>query len=367
MWYLSLVEKNIIPDSLIRFKIRQLLRLRLKEESVGNNESRQERFMNLLDELKSSPIAVNTTDANEQHYEVPTEFYRMVMGKHLKYSCGYWKHKNTSQDASEEDMLELTCERAELKEGQDILELGCGWGSLSLFMAARYTQSKIIAVSNSNTQKEYIDSQAKDRGLKNIEVITVDINNFETDKKFDRVVSVEMFEHMRNYQKLLNKVNRFLKEQGKLFVHIFSHKELAYKFEVKDDTDWMSKYFFTGGIMPSDHLFHYFNEDMVVKKHWRVNGQHYEKTSNNWLSRMDENKEKIMPIFKETYGAGEEVKWWVYWRLFFMSCAELWAFKEGEEWIVSHYLFEKATDQLSFSTHANETTSSTSIKMNQPA
>jgi len=176
-----------------------------------------------------------------------------------------------------------------------------------------------------------------------------------------------MFEHMRNYQKLLNKVNRFLKEQGKLFVHIFSHKELAYKFEVKDDTDWMSKYFFTGGIMPSDHLFHYFNEDMVVKKHWRVNGQHYEKTSNNWLSRMDENKEKIMPIFKETYGAGEEVKWWVYWRLFFMSCAELWAFKEGEEWIVSHYLFEKATDQLSFSTHANETTSSTSIKMNQPA
>ena len=367
MWYLSLVEKNIIPDSLIRFKIRQLLRLRLKEESVGNNESRQERFMNLLDELKSSPIAVNTTDANEQHYEVPTEFYRMVMGKHLKYSCGYWKHKNTSQDASEEDMLELTCERAELKEGQDILELGCGWGSLSLFMAARYTQSKIIAVSNSKTQKEYIDSQAKDRGLKNIEVITVDINNFETDKKFDRVVSVEMFEHMRNYQKLLNKVNRFLKEQGKLFVHIFSHKELAYKFEVKDDTDWMSKYFFTGGIMPSDHLFHYFNEDMVVKKHWRVNGQHYEKTSNNWLSRMDENKEKIMPIFKETYGAGEEVKWWVYWRLFFMSCAELWAFKEGEEWIVSHYLFEKATDQLSFSTHANETTSSTSIKMNQPA
>jgi cyclopropane-fatty-acyl-phospholipid synthase len=323
--------------------------------------------MNLLDELKSSPIAVNTTDANEQHYEVPTEFYRMVMGKHLKYSCGYWKHKNTSQDASEEDMLELTCERAELKEGQDILELGCGWGSLSLFMAARYTQSKIIAVSNSKTQKEYIDSQAKDRGLKNIEVITVDINNFETDKKFDRVVSVEMFEHMRNYQKLLNKVNRFLKEQGKLFVHIFSHKELAYKFEVKDDTDWMSKYFFTGGIMPSDHLFHYFNEDMVVKKHWRVNGQHYEKTSNNWLSRMDENKEKIMPIFKETYGAGEEVKWWVYWRLFFMSCAELWAFKEGEEWIVSHYLFEKATDQLSFSTHANETTSSTSIKMNQPA
>lgn len=341
MWYLSLVEKNIIPDWLIRHKIRQLLKSRLKNESIGNIETRQERFMNLIAELKSSPIAVNTSDANEQHYEVPTEFYKLVMGKYLKYSCGYWKDKYTDQNTSESDMLKLTCYRAELEEHQNILELGCGWGSLTLFMAEKYPDSKITAVSNSKTQKAYIDNRANELELANIEVITADINDFETDKKYDRIVSVEMFEHMRNYQKLLNKVNRFLNDDGKLFVHIFSHKEFAYKFEVKDDTDWMSKYFFTGGIMPSDHLFHYFNDDMVVKKHWRVNGKHYEKTSNNWLKRMDQNEESIIPILKETYGSSEATKWWVYWRLFFMACAELWAFNNGEEWIVSHYLFEK--------------------------
>jgi cyclopropane-fatty-acyl-phospholipid synthase len=324
MWYLNLVEKNIIPDWLIRYKIRDLLKSRLKDEYVGNNEERQVRFMDLIDELKSSPIAVNTIDANEQHYEVPTAFYQLVMGDHLKYSCGYWKDNQSDQNTSEKDMLEITAKRAELSNDQNILELGCGWGSLTLFMAAKFPNSKITAVSNSSTQKEYINHKAAERGLKNVEVITADMNDFETDKTYDRVVSVEMFEHMRNYQKLLLKVSRFLNDEGKLFVHIFSHKELAYKFEVKDETDWMSKYFFTGGIMPSDHLFHYFNEDLLVKKHWGVNGTHYEKTSNNWLSRMDENKAEIMTIFKETYGADHATKWWVYWRGFFMSCAELW-------------------------------------------
>jgi cyclopropane-fatty-acyl-phospholipid synthase len=345
MWYLSLVEKNIIPDWLIRYKIRLLLRSRLKAEYVGNNEERQARYMNLIYNLKSSPIAVNTSDANEQHYEVPTAFYKLVMGKYLKYSCGYWKDNQVDQNKSEKDMLDLTCKRAELLNNQNILEFGCGWGSLTLFMAAKYPTSKITAVSNSRIQKAYIDDKSSALGLVNIEVITADMNDFEIDQKYDRVVSVEMFEHMRNYQKLLNKVSRFLNDEGKLFVHIFSHKELAYKFEVKDDSDWMSKYFFTGGIMPSDHLFHYFNDDMVVKKHWRVNGKHYEKTSNNWLRRMEENKSEIIPLFKETYGVDQAMKWWVYWRLFFMSCAELWAYNNGEEWIVSHYLFEKVNVQ----------------------
>jgi cyclopropane-fatty-acyl-phospholipid synthase len=342
MWYINLVAKNIIPDWIIRFKIRQLLKLRLKEESQGPIELRQKKLMKLIDELKASPIAINTVDANEQHYEVPTEFYKLVMGKHLKYSCGLWQNGKKNQDNSERDMLELTSERAELSDGQDILELGCGWGSLTLFMAKKFPKSKITAVSNSRTQKEYIDNQIEKKELNNVKVITADMNDFFIESKFDRVVSVEMFEHMRNYQKLLKNVNKFLNDDGKLFVHIFSHKELAYKYEVRDDTDWMSKYFFSGGIMPSDHLFHYFNEDMIVKKHWHVNGTHYEKTSNRWLSRMDANKDQIIPIFRDTYGPDQVDKWWGYWRIFFMSCAELWGYNDGEEWIVSHYLFEKS-------------------------
>lgn len=342
MWYLSLVEKNIIPDWLIRMKIRGLLAQRLEEEYEGGIEVREHKLKSLIDELKSSPIAINTADANEQHYEVPTEFYKYVMGKYMKYSCGLWKD-NSDQDTSEKDMLDLTCERAQLENGQDILELGCGWGSMTLYMAEKYPFSRITAVSNSKTQKEYIDDQAELRGLTNIRVITADMNEFLINEKFDRVVSVEMFEHMRNYQMLLEKIAMFLREDGKLFVHIFSHRELCYKYEVKDETDWMSKYFFTGGIMPSDHLFYSFNRDMKVTNHWRVNGQNYEKTSNTWLKRMDSNKKKIMPILKKTYGPENATKWWVYWRLFFMACAELWGYMKGEEWIVSHYLFEKVS------------------------
>ena len=297
--------------------------------------------MALIDELKASPIAVNTADANTQHYEVPTEFYTYCLGKHLKYSSGYWKDGVTDIDTSEEDMLWLTCERAELQNGQDVLELGCGWGSLSLFMAAKFTQSRFTVVSNSRTQKLYIDEQAVKRGIKNLIVITIDINVFTIDKTFDRVVSVEMFEHMRNYQKLMAKVAAVLKPGGKLFVHIFTHKEYAYKFEVKDDSDWMSKYFFTGGIMPSDDLLLYFNDDLSIQNHWHVSGMHYSKTSEAWLQNMDKHKAQIMPLFEKTYGAGNAVKWWVYWRIFYMACAELWKYNNGEEWIVSHYLFNK--------------------------
>lgn len=337
----KLLEQDKLPDSLIRIGIRRLLRRRLKDEKLLNTELQQEHLMNLIADLKGSPIAVNTPDANTQHYEVPTKFYQYCLGKHLKYSCGYWKEGVTELDTSEADMLELTCNRAELKNGQDVLELGCGWGSLSLYMSAKYPESNFTVVSNSRTQKIYIDEQAKQRNIPNLAVITADMNNFSIDKTFDRVVSVEMFEHMRNYELLMKKVASLLKPAGKLFVHIFTHKNLAYKFEVKDESDWMSKYFFTGGIMPSDDLLLYFNKDMSIENHRHVSGLHYAKTSEAWLVNMDKHKKEIMPIFENTYGKANAVKWWVYWRLFYMACAELWKYKNGEEWIVSHYLFNK--------------------------
>ena len=341
MWFSSLLEQDKVPDFLIRAGIRRLLKQRLQDEDKGNTEKQQQHLMQLVEELKNSPIAVNTADANEQHYEVPTQFYIYCLGKHLKYSSGYWKEGVTDIDTSETDMLELTCQRAELQNGQDVLELGCGWGSLSLFMAAKFPGSRFTVVSNSRTQKMYIDGQAAQRGITNLTVITADINVFAIDKTFDRVVSVEMFEHMRNYQKLMYKVASFLKPSGKLFVHIFTHKQHAYKFEVKDASDWMSKYFFTGGIMPSDDLLLYFNDDFSIEKHWHVSGLHYSKTSEAWLQNMDNHKADIMPLFEDTYTKQQAVKWWVYWRIFFMACAELWKYNNGEEWMVSHYLFNK--------------------------
>ncbi len=342
MWIDNFLEKDQIPDYLIRTRIRQLLKQRLEDENKGGVEAQQKHLMSFIENLKYSPIAVNTADANEQHYEVPTPFYQYCLGKNLKYSSGYWKPGVTDLDTSEKDMLELTCARAELKSGQQVLELGCGWGSLSLFMAAKFPESIFTVVSNSRTQKEYIDAQAAERQITNLTVITADMNTFSIDGAFDRVVSVEMFEHMRNYKLLLAKVASFLKPDGKLFIHIFTHKEYAYLFEVKDDTDWMSKYFFTGGVMPSDDLMFYFNDDLSVKKHWHVSGTHYGKTSEAWLANMDRHKTEIMPLFEQTYGKENATKWWVYWRIFYMSCAELWNYNDGNEWLVSHYLFEKA-------------------------
>lgn len=341
MWYDKLIEQNKVPDFLLRKGIRKLLKQRLADENKGNVEAQQAHLMELIDQLKSSPIAINTAAANEQHYEVPTEFYQYCLGKNLKYSSGYWNPGVNEINTSEIDMLALTCKRAELINGQHVLELGCGWGSLSLYMAEKYPRSTFKVVSNSRTQKLHIDEQAKQRGIVNLTVITADMNTFSIDEQFDRVVSVEMFEHMRNYTLLLKKVASCLKPDGKLFIHIFTHKEYAYLFEVKDETDWMSKYFFTGGIMPSDDLMFYFNDDMIVEKHWHVNGTHYGKTSEAWLKNMDEHKERIMPLFEQTYGKSQAVKWWVYWRLFYMACAELWNYNNGNEWIVSHYLFHK--------------------------
>ncbi len=338
----DLLARNLLPDAAIRIGIRNLLAKKLREETRESAVAQSEALAAFVDELKRSPIAIKTAAANEQHYEVPTEFFKLVLGPRMKYSSGFWPREDTTFAESEEAMLAMTCERAELTDGLDILELGCGWGSLTLWMAEKFPASRITGVSNSSTQKLHIEAEAARRGLGNVRIVTADMNEFEAgDSAFDRVVSVEMFEHMKNYQRLMAKVARWLRAGGKLFVHIFTHREFAYHFEGKDPSDWITRYFFEGGTMPSDDLLLYFQDDLAIEKHWRVSGTHYQRTSEAWLEKMDTNEPAITPILENTYGRENAAKWRAYWRVFFMSCAELWGFRGGNEWLVSHYRFAK--------------------------
>ncbi len=333
------MERGRLPDGLIRVGIRSLLRQRLKQAKQAADDGTEQRFISSLSE---QPIACDTDKANEQHYEVPAAFYETVLGPRLKYSSCLWPDQVTTLQQAEEEMLRLTCERADIQDGMDVLELGCGWGSLSIWMAEHYPEARIKAVSNSGSQKAFIDAAAARRGLTNLEVNTADMNDFQHDPgAFDRVVSVEMFEHMRNYPVLMERIAGWLYPDGKLFVHIFCHREHTYPFETQDATDWMGQYFFTGGLMPAESLLSHFHEHLQVEAQWAVNGVHYAETLLAWLRRMDEQRDVLMPLFEKTYGADDAARWFQRWRVFFMACEELFRFRHGSEWFVTHQLFRR--------------------------
>ena len=338
---LRFAESGIAPDWLIRAGICSLNRQRLRDERRDSIEALREHQRVFVASLRRSPIAVETHAANQQHYEVPPEFFLQALGKRLKYSCCYYPAGNESLDQAEEQMLALTCERAQVQDGMDILELGCGWGSLTLWMAERYPKARITAVSNSRPQREFILERCRERGLDKVMIITADMNHFTTDLRFDRILSVEMFEHMRNYELLLRRIASWMKPEAKLFVHIFCHREYAYAFESEGTDNWMGRTFFSGGIMPSYNLLFCFQDEVVIEDNWRVSGKNYQRTAEQWLGNMDHRRHQIMPVLETAYGKNDAALWFQRWRIFFMACAELWGFRGGEEWLVAHYLFRK--------------------------
>jgi cyclopropane-fatty-acyl-phospholipid synthase len=289
--------------------------------------------------LSQSPIALHVDDANRQHYEVPAEFFRCVLGRHLKYSCAYWPLGVDDLDSAERRMLELTCARAGLEDGMRVLDLGCGWGSLALWMAQAFPRCRVVAVSNSAAQRLHIEAECAARGVSNVSVVTADANFFAADGLFDRVISVEMFEHVRNYRRLLERISSWLRPDGRLFVHIFSHRDYAYPYEVEGAGNWMGRHFFTGGQMPSHDLLGYFGDHLVIDRAWRLEGTHYERTSNAWLANLDQRRDEVRRVLRSAYGDAEVDRWVVRWRLFFLACAELFGFQEGSQWGISHYLF----------------------------
>ncbi|MCC5809161.1 MAG: class I SAM-dependent methyltransferase [Ectothiorhodospiraceae bacterium] len=336
---IGLVERGIVPDMLVRAGIRRLLRQRLDESYAGNCEDWHARTRSLLLEMRKSPVALSTERANEQHYELPAGFFQQVLGHRLKYSCCLWEEGTGTLDQAEDRMLALTCERASLKDGDSILELGCGWGALSLWMAEHYPNSAVTAVSNSSSQRAFIEARRHERGLKNLSVVTVDMNDFQTSERFDRVVSLEMFEHMRNWPELLRRISGWLAPNGTFFMHVFCHREQPYIFEIEGEHNWMGRHFFTDGLMPSDSLPYHMQQHLQLEAHWRVNGRHYQRTSEAWLQRMDGARQELQSVFAEVYGADQVERWINRWRVFFLACAELFGFNRGNEWYVGHYLF----------------------------
>lgn len=333
---IQIAERFPVPSSIIRYGIRNLLKKRLSVE-----KGQQALIAKQIERFQAGQISLASKEANQQHYELPYEFFIKVLGPHLKYSGSSFFPGVNSLAQAEADSLDEIAKRAKLENGQRILELGCGWGSFSLYAAKRFPDSRITAVSNSSVQREYILATAEARGLENLNVITADINDLQLNEKFDRLVSVEMFEHLRNYSELFKKISAWLEEDALMFVHIFCHQQLTYFFNESKDDEWMAKYFFAGGIMPSKQLFYQFDEHLQIIDQWDVPGHNYQKTANAWAENMINNHADIMPILEQTYGKKLAKVWFRRWLIFFLSCAELFGFRNGEEWLVSHYLFKK--------------------------
>lgn len=337
----SWTESGLVPDTVIRAGIRRLLERKRKEIHSGDLEFAATTGNDFVAMMNASPVALVPELANEQHYEVPADFFVEVMGDHLKYSCCYWPNDVDELTDAEATALRISVERAGVADGMAVLDLGCGWGSLSLWIAKNFPQATVTSVSNSAPQRQFILARAEQQGISNIDVITADMNDFSTNKKFDRVVSVEMFEHMRNYGELFRRINSWLLPEGRFFMHVFCHKSTPYEFVDKGPGDWMSRTFFSGGIMPSADLPLRFANDLQIDRRWHWNGNHYAKTCNAWLALMDANEASVMPTLKRCYGDKDARVWWQRWRMFFMACAELFAYDDGNEWYVGHYLFKK--------------------------
>lgn len=338
---LGLAERGVLPDAAVRMGIRHLLRQRLDEMRHGDAEAEAELTRRFLAAMREAPLALLPEKANEQHYELPPALFEAMLGARCKYSSCWWPEGVQTLDQAEEAALAETCDRAGLADGQDILELGCGWGSLSLWMAEAYPRSRILALSNSAPQREFIQAQARARGLANLEVVTCDFNDFETQRRFDRVVSVEMFEHLRNWPRAFAQVAGWLKPGGRFFMHVFAHRGAPYAFEVRDASDWMSRHFFSGGMMPSDDLALQCQDDLALLQRWRWDGRHYARTAAAWLQRLDAAKPALEPVFASVYGDGAAPVWWQRWRIFLMSVEELFAYDRGQRWWVGHYLFAR--------------------------
>jgi cyclopropane-fatty-acyl-phospholipid synthase len=333
---LDLAERGLLPDAIVRLGIRRMLRERLRELAAPDAEAARRMHEAFLLELRRSPVALVPECANEQHYELPARYFEQVLGRRLKYSCGLWTDGATGLDDAEERMLAATVRRAAIEDGMSVLDLGCGWGSFALWLAERAPACRVLAVSNSKPQREFILGRCEQLGLRNLEVVTADVNAFAPDRRFDRVVSVEMFEHVRNHPLLLSRISSWLEPDGRLFVHHFAHREHAYPYEERGDGDWMTRHFFRGGMMPSDDLLLRCQDDLVVESHWRVSGLHYHNTCEAWLANHDARRAAILPILAEAHGREGAELAFRRWRLFFLACSELFGARGGNEWWVTH-------------------------------
>lgn len=330
-------EKGQLPDSVTRLGIRWLCSQRLKTKDP---EAKAEAMESFLHSMRKATVAELPEHANSQHYEVPPALFQLMLGPALKYSSCYWEPGTQTLAAAEISSLERTCRHAKIEDGHRILELGCGWGSLTLHLASRYPKSEIVAISNSHQQRRHILASARDRGLRNVEVITADINDFEPEGQFDRIVSIEMFEHVRNHTNLLERISTWLELDGRLLIHIFVTAGVPYAFEDEDEGDWMARNFFSGGIMPSDDLMLRYQDDLLVERQWRWSGVHYQKTLEAWLQNLDSERLVAEQVLGDS-GDPDPERAVERWRMFLMACSELFGYSKGQQWYVSHYLFRK--------------------------